>query len=122
MESKWSILTSMKEELIEFAYTENHEIIDENPLVKIEKICNRFHLIANLLIVRHNGHETLDVEDEYYVQDLLHSILKFEFGDIQPEEWSPSYVGKASGVDFLLKKEKIIIEVKKSLSYKEVVD
>jgi hypothetical protein len=125
MESARSVLSSMKDELIEFADTADYETIDENPLVKIEKICNRLHLIANQLRARYNSRDTLDVEDEYDVQDLLHAILKLEFDDIRPEEWAPSYAGKASRVDFLLKKEEIIVEVKKTrkgLSGKEVGD
>jgi len=42
--------------------------------------------------------------------------LKINFDDIRPEEWTPSYAGTASRMDFLLKKEKIVIETKKSRS------
>lgn len=45
------------------------------------------------------------------------------FDDVRPEEWTPSYAGGCSRVDFLLKNEKIIIEVKKtreSLKAKQV--
>ena len=41
------------------------------------------------------------------------------FEDIRPEEWVPSYAGKASRVDFLLKNEKVIIEVKKTRDHLE---
>jgi len=44
----------------------------------------------------------------------LHSLLHIYFDDIRPEEWTPSYAGGCSRVDFLLKDEKIIIEVKKT--------
>lgn len=33
---------------------------------------------------------------------------------MRPEEWTPSYAGSASRMDFLLKDEKIVIEVKKT--------
>lgn len=125
MESARSVLTSMQDELREFGDLQEEDTIDENPLIKIEKICNRFHLVANQLRARYNDRVTLDVEDEYDVQDLLHAILKLEFDDIRPEEWTPSYAGKAARVDFLLKKEDIIIEVKKTrkgLTHKEVGD
>jgi hypothetical protein len=56
----------------------------------------------------------LEVEDEYDVQDLLHSILRIFFEDVRPEEWTPSYAGKSTRMDFLLKNEKIVIEVKKT--------
>ena len=41
-------------------------------------------------------------------------MLRLYFDDIRAEEWTPSYAGGASRVDFLLKKEAIIIEIKKT--------
>jgi hypothetical protein len=127
LETAKSMLTSMKEELIQFPGENEDEekIVGDNPLVKMEKICNRFHLIANQIRKRHDNRSTIIIEDEYDVQDLLHAILRLEFDDIRPEEWTPSYAGKSARVDFLLKKEEIIIEVKKTrkgLSEKEVGD
>jgi len=58
--------------------------------------------------------KTLSVEDEYDVQDLLHALLTLYFDDIRPEEWTPSYAGGSSRMDFLLKKEQIVLEVKKT--------
>jgi hypothetical protein len=80
----------------------------------IEKICDSFHQVARQLRSRHGRRPTLEVEDEYDVQDLLHAILRIFFDDVRPEEWAPSYAGKATRMDFLLKKEKIVIEVKKT--------
>lgn len=37
-----------------------------------------------------------------------------EFDDVRPEEYTPSYAGSNSRMDFLLKKEQIVIEVKKA--------
>jgi len=82
----------------------------------LEKICSRFHLVARQLRTRYNDRETLAIDDEYDTQDLLHALLHVHFDDIRPEEWSPSYAGGGSRVDFLLKEEKIIIEVKKTRS------
>ncbi len=78
------------------------------------KICTNFHKAAKQILKRHDGRSTLEINDEYDVQDLLHSFLKLHFNDIRPEEWTPSYAGSASRMDFLLKKEKIVIEVKKT--------
>lgn len=80
----------------------------------VEKICSRFHLVAKQMRTRHADRGTLYVNDEYDVQDLLHSLLHIYFEDIRPEEWTPSYAGSSSRVDFLLKDEKIVIEVKKT--------
>jgi len=80
----------------------------------VEQICSRFHLIARQLKNRYNNRDTFIIEDEYDVQDLLHALLHIYFDDIRPEEWTPSYAGGCSRIDFLLKEEKIIIEVKKT--------
>jgi len=90
--------------------------IEENvqPILILEKLFNRFHQVARQLRSRHNGRPILDVSDEYDVQDLLHSLLKLYFDDIRPEEWTPSYAGSSSRMDFLLKDEQLVVEVKKT--------
>ena len=99
--------------------------IKDDPLNVIRKLLERFHAVAIQLRDRHEDRPTLDVSDEYDVQDLLHALLMTYFDDVRPEEWTPSYAGKASRVDFLLKQESIVIEVKKtrvSLGTKEIGD
>lgn len=80
----------------------------------VNQICYRFHLVAKQLRSRYSDRDTLVVEDEYDTQDLLHALLHIYFDDIRPEEWTPSYAGGCSRVDFLLKNEEIIVEVKKT--------
>jgi hypothetical protein len=87
---------------------------EQNPLKLVELICSRFHLVAKQLRLRYNSRETLKIEDEYDTQCLFHSLLHIFFDDIRSEEWTPSYAGSNSRIDFLLKKEQIIIEVKKT--------
>jgi hypothetical protein len=70
--------------------------------------------VARQLRSRHGARPTLSVSDEYDVQDLLHALLWLHFEDIRPEEWTPSYAGKASRMDFLLKIEQIVVETKKT--------
>ncbi len=97
--------------------------IVENCLTRVERLLKRFHLVVRQLNARHDNRPTIEVEDEYDVQDLLHALLTLHFDDIRPEEWTPSYAGSSSRMDFLLKQEQIIIEVKKTrkgLSVKEV--
>jgi hypothetical protein len=75
--------------------------------------------------VRREDRPTLDVQDEYDAQDLMHGILRLHFADVRPEEWTPSYAGNHSRMDFLFKRERIVIEVKMtrdSLKQKEVVN
>ncbi len=59
-------------------------------LAPIEKLCLRFHAAARQLQNRHGGRDALTINDEYDVQDLLHAILRLRFGDVRPEEYSPS--------------------------------
>jgi len=83
-------------------------------LEKIKILCDRFHAVSRQLRSRYNNRPTLEVEDEYDVQDLLHALLKVYFDDIRKEEWTPSYAGSSSRVDFLIKQEKLVIEVKRT--------
>lgn len=89
----------------------------ENKLNKNSELINlfnKFHAVAKQLRNRCNSRSTLDIDDEYDVQDLLHGLLRLYFDDIRNEEWTPSYAGGSSRMDFLLKSEKIVIEVKKT--------
>ena len=103
-------------------------IPEENKLnvdSELRRIFNRFFRIARQLRNRHDGRPTIEANDEYDVQDILHSLLTLFFDDIRAEEWTPSYAGKSSRMDFLLKKEELVIEVKKTrdgLADKDVSD
>lgn len=80
----------------------------------IDVITSKFHAVVMQLRQRYNGRPTLDVGDEYDVQDLFHSLLKLYFNDIRKEEWVPSYAGSASRSDFLLPEISAVIEIKRS--------
>ena len=124
LEASKAILGSMQDEIEEYWDSEAGQI-ELNALAIVEKICARFHLVARQLRARRSNRNTLDIEDEYDVQDLLHALLKIDFDDVRPEEWTPSYAGKSARVDFLLKSESIVIEVKKTragLGAKELGD
>ncbi|MCM1087739.1 MAG: hypothetical protein NC419_06250 [Muribaculaceae bacterium] len=77
-------------------------------------IFSSFHKVVRQLGIRHDGRSSFEIKDEYDVQDLLHALLRLYFDDVRPEEWTPSYAGKTARMDFLLKSEKIVIEVKKT--------
>ncbi len=87
-----------------------------DPLIRLEKLLSRFHLVAQQLKERHSNRPTLEISDEYDTQDLLHALLKIEFDDIRAEEWTSQYAGSASRMDFLLKREEVVVEVKKTSS------
>lgn len=82
----------------------------------IELLCARFHLVARQLRARYDGRPTLDVVDEYDVQNLLHALLWLFFDDVRGEVWTPQYAGKASRMDFWLPTEQIVVETKKTRS------
>jgi hypothetical protein len=114
VEAGIGILESLKEDLqagdvgsVESEY---------NPVALIENLCERFHLVVRQLRSRHDSRSTLDVQDEYDAQDLFHALLQLHFDDVRAEEWTPSYAGKSSRMDFLLKQERIVIEIKKTRS------
>ncbi len=80
----------------------------------IDIIFDKFHKVAKHLLYRHNERDTLEITDEYDVQDLLNALLIQFYDDVRPEEWNPSYAGGSTRNDFLLKNEEIVIEVKKT--------
>jgi len=92
------------------------------PSDKIVFVCERFHDVARQLTQRFAGRGTLVISDEHDVQDLLHALLRMFFDDIRPEEYTPSYAGAASKVDFLVKAAHTVVEVKCNLSDKQVGD
>ncbi|MBX7044332.1 MAG: hypothetical protein K1X86_00730 [Ignavibacteria bacterium] len=111
VESGIHILYSISED-IESGVIEIQTSSIRKPFENIELIIEKFDRVTKALRHRHDNRPTLDIADEYDVQDLLHSLLKLYFDDVRPEEWCPSYAGKSSRMDFLLKSEEIVIEAK----------
>ncbi len=54
----------------------------------IVRIAERLHLVVHELRQRREDRQTLDVADEYDVQDLVRALLRLYFDDIRPEEWT----------------------------------
>lgn len=89
--------------------------LDERKLLDaLDQIVLRFHAVCTQLRARHGSRMTLDVTDEYDVQDLMHALLRLYFDDVRPEEWVPSYAGSAARTDFLLPQIDTIVETKKT--------
>lgn len=109
-----AVLRSMVDEIKDYELGDDAPPQAPDQLTLLERVCLRFHAVCRQLQDRHSGRPTLSVDDEYDVQDLLHALLRLHFDDIRPEEWTPSYAGGGSRVDFLLKLERIVIEVKKT--------
>ena len=77
-------------------------------------IIEKFHSVATQFRNRYDSRPTITINDEYDVQDLMNGLLCINFEDVRKEEYTPSYAGGSTRVDFLLKREKILIEVKKT--------
>ena len=110
-----STLESFIQEIKEYWNDEDVNSIEShsNSLENIQLICNRFHKVARQMRSRHDNRSTLEINDEYDVQDLFHSLLTLYFDDIRKEESNPSHAGSNSRSDFLLKPEQTVIEIKK---------
>jgi hypothetical protein len=78
----------------------------------IERLAERLSIVIRELRNRREGRSTLDVNDEYDLQDLFRSLLGIEFEDIRREEWTPSYAGGSSRMDFLLPEVEAVVETK----------
>jgi len=75
-------------------------------------LAERFHAVVRQMRQRREQRPTLDVADEYDVQDLFHALLTIYFDDIRKEEWTPTYAGSASRMDFLLPEIEAVVEIK----------
>ncbi len=89
-------------------------VSDNSSQTLLKIIFDNFHHFCNQLKNRYSDRASIEVNDEYDVQDLLHAILRLHFKDVRKEEYTPSYAGSSTRVDFLLKDENIVIEVKKT--------
>lgn len=75
-------------------------------------VLNRFHRMAKSIKNRHDKRNTLEIHDEYDVQDLLGGILRLFVDDVRPEDNTPSYAGGNSRIDFHLPEHDMYIETK----------
>ena len=98
---------------------------DEDPVSLIRKICLRFHSVVRQLRLRKDYRPTLEVEDDYDLQDLFCALLKVEFDEVATEEWIPAYADGAPRTTFFVNKDQIAILTRKTrpgLTTKELAD
>ena len=84
----------------------------QSDVALVERVLRRFHFVARQLKHRYADRLGLEIKDEYDVQDVLCAILRGLFDDVRSEEYTPSYAGGSSRIDFLLKSQQIAIEIK----------
>ena len=104
---------------------DDEEYIVPRAIEIIEQLARNFHLVVRKLSQRYNQRPALEIRDEYDVQDLFYALLTPFFEDIRPEEVAPSYAGGHARIDFLIKAEQIVVEIKKtrpSLKARELRD
>lgn len=114
LDNATAVLSSLIDEISEYSAEEEGVPAPRDTSTIVERLCLRFHSVARQLQARHGGRATIQIDDEYDVQDLLHALLRIQFDDVRTEEWTPSYAGGSSRMDFLLKPERVVIEVKKT--------
>ena len=89
----------------------------ENGTLEIlRRICARFHLVARQLRLRKEYRPTLEINDEYDLQDLFYALLRLQFDEVGTEEWSPAYANGARRTSYLLDWDKTIVVVKQTRS------
>ncbi len=75
-------------EIEDFKIEESEDI---KMLSILEIILNNFHKVAQTIRQRYNNRQTIIINDEYDVQDLLRGLLRVNFEDIREEDYVPSY-------------------------------
>lgn len=78
----------------------------------IVRALRRFDRFVRQLGRRHDSREPIAIRDEYDAQDLIHALLRCLSDDVRPEEVAPTHAGASSRMDFLLKAERTVVEVK----------
>ena len=83
--------------------------VQELLLALIRGLPRAMHPLAH----RRLGATCLSFQSEYDVQDLLHALLRPWVADIRPEEFTPSYAGTSTRMDFLLPVHRLVLEMKR---------
>jgi len=107
-DKNFDILISILNAIKELPVINSTESIDD----VFDKIFTNFHRCTRSILNRHGDRETIEIKDEYDVQDLLEGILRIFVDDIRPEDYVPSYAGGNSRTDFYLPKYDMYIETK----------
>jgi len=87
-------------------------VIPQKVEVLLERLVKGLQRAMHPLTHRRKGSQNLTFNNEYDVQDLLHSLLRPWIQDIRPEEFTPSYAGSSTRMDFLLPAHKLVLETK----------
>jgi len=115
---------SQRQILIEATARQPESTTTTATVTQVERLARRLSAYLRQLGRRQRGRQPrYDIEDEYDLQDILHAVLRLHFEDVRPEEYTPSYAGGSSRIDFVLKAERVVVEAKMmrpSLSIREL--
>ena len=89
---------------------------DTGTLEILRRICTRFHLVARQLRLRKEYRPTLEITDEYDLQDLFYALLRLQFDEVATEERAPDYASGARRTSYLLDWERTVVVVKHTRS------
>ena len=98
---------------------------EEAEVTMVERIGRGLPRMIVALRDRGRDRPPLKVSDEYDVQYLLGAMLRNLFDDVRPEDPSPSRAGASTRIDFVLKREQIVVEAKmtrEGLGERQVAD
>ncbi len=98
---------------------------EQETLKLVRKVCLRLPAVARQLRLRKDSQPTVEIEDNYDLQDLLRALLKMEFDEVDTDEWTPPYAGSVPRTTLLLNREQIAIVAKKTrfgMTTKEIAE
>jgi len=98
-------------EAINFIKTETSEVTIENTDL-IKRIFRNWSKMITSLKSHRKDIAQIQVTNEYEMQYLLEGVLRLFFDDVRPETYTPNYANSSNRTDFLLPKQKILIETK----------
>jgi len=86
-------------------------VIELTPLARVRKLIHQLDSIV-ITLTRPDNWTPRRFLNEYIVQDFLRALLVVHFDDVRLEEYTPSHAGRSARIDFLLRPEKIVLEIK----------
>ncbi|XQA63378.1 hypothetical protein ACM9XD_08555 [Xanthomonas sacchari] len=119
-----------EQRLLERSYADPAPAVDDastpgGDLAQLFNLLQNFHAFVRQIGKRHAKRTAMTFVDEYDVQDALHALLKLHYLHVRAEEYTPSYAGNSSRMDFRLDDNEVAIEVKMTrdgLRDREIVD
>ncbi|MCC2642596.1 MAG: hypothetical protein K0S45_3009 [Nitrospira sp.] len=90
------------------------ERTEDETLNMLRRICARFHLVARQLRLRKEYRPTLEINDEYDLQDLFYALLRLQFDEVGTDEWIPDYANGAQRTTYFLDWDRTAIVVKQT--------